>query len=50
MAAETHRPAGRAGRRGETSTLKLAVLVASHLQNPPKVVCAIGNPVGPLAL
>jgi ribonuclease HI len=29
---------------GETSTSKLAVPVASHLQNPPKVVCAIGNP------
>jgi ribonuclease HI len=35
---------------GETSTSKLAVLMASHLQNPPKAVCAIGNPVSPLAL
>jgi ribonuclease HI len=34
---------------GETSTSKLAVLVASHLQNPPKVVCAIGNHANPLA-
>jgi ribonuclease HI len=34
---------------GETSTLKLANLVASHLQNPPKVVCAIGNPASSLA-
>jgi hypothetical protein len=34
---------------GETSTSKLAVLVASHLQNPPKATCAIGNPTSPLA-
>jgi hypothetical protein len=34
---------------GETSTSKLAVLVASHLQNPPKTVCATGGPVSPLA-
>jgi ribonuclease HI len=34
---------------GETSTSKLAVLVASHLPNPPKTVCAIGNPARPLA-
>jgi ribonuclease HI len=33
----------------ETSTSKLAVPVASHLQNPPKTVCAIGNHVSPLA-
>jgi ribonuclease HI len=32
------------GEGGETSTSKLAVPVASHLQNPPKAVCAIGNP------
>jgi ribonuclease HI len=35
------------GEGGETSTLKLAVLVAS--QNPPKTVCAIGVPASPLA-
>jgi ribonuclease HI len=34
---------------GETSTSKLAVPVASHLQNPPKTVCAIGNPASHLA-
>jgi hypothetical protein len=33
----------------ETSTSKLAVSVASHLQNPPKTVCAIGDPARPLA-
>jgi ribonuclease HI len=32
------------GEGGETSTSKLAVPVASHLQNPPKTVCAMGNP------
>jgi hypothetical protein len=48
MAVETHRPACRTGRRGETSTSKLAVPVALHLQNPPKVVCAIGGPAYPL--
>jgi ribonuclease HI len=35
---------------GETSTLKLAVPVASHLQDPPKIMCAIGGlayPLGP---
>jgi ribonuclease HI len=37
------------GEGGKTSTLKLAVPVASHLQNPPKDVCAIGNPASPLA-
>jgi ribonuclease HI len=37
------------GEGGETSTSKLAVPVASHLQNPPKVVCAIGNLASPLA-
>jgi hypothetical protein len=31
---------------GETSTSKLAVLVAS--QNPPKAVCATGGPASPL--
>jgi ribonuclease HI len=37
------------GEGGETSTSKLAVPVASHLQNPPKTVCAMGDPVSPLA-
>jgi hypothetical protein len=37
------------GEGGETSTSKLAVPVASHLQNPPKTVCAIGDPASPLA-
>jgi hypothetical protein len=32
------------GEGGETSTSKLAVLVASHLQNPLKTMCAIGGP------
>jgi ribonuclease HI len=36
------------GEGGETSTSKLAVPVASHLQNPPKTVCAIGDPASPL--
>jgi hypothetical protein len=49
MAAETHRLADRTGRRVETSTSKLAVPVASHLQNPPKTVCAIEDPASPLA-
>jgi hypothetical protein len=35
------------GEGGETSTLKLAVLVTS--QNPPKTVCATGGPASPLA-
>jgi ribonuclease HI len=37
------------GEGGETSTSKLAVPVASHLQNPSKTVCAIGDPDSPLA-
>jgi hypothetical protein len=37
------------GEGGETSTSKLAVPVASHLQNPPKTVCAMGDPASPLA-
>jgi hypothetical protein len=37
------------GEGGETSTSKLAVLVASHLQNPPKTVYAMGDPASPLA-
>jgi ribonuclease HI len=36
------------GEGGETSTSKLAVPVASHLQNPPKTVCAMGDPASPL--
>jgi ribonuclease HI len=36
------------GEGGETSTSKLAVPVALHLQNPPKVVCATGDPAYPL--
>jgi hypothetical protein len=34
---------------GEISTSKLAVPVASHLQNPPKTMCAMGDPASPLA-
>jgi hypothetical protein len=34
---------------GETSTSKLAIPVALHLQNPPKTVCAMGGPTYPLA-
>jgi ribonuclease HI len=34
---------------GETSTSKLAVPVAYHLQNPPKTMCATGGPASPLA-
>jgi hypothetical protein len=37
------------GEGGETSTSKLAVPMASHLQNTPKTVCAIGDPASPLA-
>jgi hypothetical protein len=37
------------GEGGKTSTSKLAVPVASHLQNPPKTVCAIKDPASPLA-
>jgi ribonuclease HI len=33
----------------ETSSSKLAVPVAYHLQNPPKTVCATGGPASPLA-
>jgi hypothetical protein len=36
------------GEGGETSTSKLAVPVALHLQHPPKVVCATGGPAYPL--
>jgi hypothetical protein len=36
------------GEGGETSTSKLALPVALHLQNPPKVMCAIGGPAYPL--
>jgi hypothetical protein len=34
---------------GETSTSKLAVPVALHLQNPPWIVCATEDPANPLA-
>jgi ribonuclease HI len=37
------------GEGGETSTSKLAVPMAYHLQNPPKTVCATGGPASPLA-
>ena len=37
------------GEGGETSTSKLAVPVALHLQNPPRIVCAIGGPANLLA-
>jgi hypothetical protein len=36
------------GEGGKTSTSKLAVPVALHLQHPPKTVCAIGGPAYPL--
>jgi ribonuclease HI len=37
------------GEGGETSTSKLAVLVAFHLQNPPRIVCATEGPANLLA-
>jgi hypothetical protein len=37
------------GEGDETSTSQLAVPVASHLQNTPKTVCAIGGPANLLA-
>jgi ribonuclease HI len=37
------------GEGGDTSTSKLAIPVASHLKNPPKTVCAMGDPASPLA-
>jgi hypothetical protein len=37
------------GKGGEISTSKLAVPVVSHLQNPPKSMCAIGDPASPIA-
>jgi ribonuclease HI len=37
------------GEGGETSTSKLAVPVAFHLQNPPRIVCAIEGPANLLA-
>jgi hypothetical protein len=49
MAAETYRPSCRTGRRGETSTSKLAVPVAYHQQKPPRIVYATGGPTNPLA-
>jgi hypothetical protein len=36
------------GEGGETSTSKLAVPVAYHLQNPLKTVCATGGPASPI--
>jgi hypothetical protein len=44
----TAQPAG-LDEGGETSTSKLAVPVAHHLQSPPKTVCATGDPASPLA-
>jgi hypothetical protein len=35
------------GEGGETSTSKLAILVA--LQNPPRILCAVGGPAKPLS-
>jgi ribonuclease HI len=37
------------GEGGDTSTLKLAVSVAFHLQNPPRIVCATEGPANLLA-
>jgi ribonuclease HI len=37
------------GEGGEPSTSKLAVSVAFHLQNPPRIVCATGGPANLLA-
>jgi ribonuclease HI len=37
------------GEGGETSTSKLAVPMAFHLQNPPRIVCAIEGPANLLA-
>jgi hypothetical protein len=37
------------GEGGETSTSKLVVPVAFHLQNPPRIVCAIEGPANLLA-
>jgi ribonuclease HI len=37
------------GEGGETSTSKLAVPVAFHLQNPPRIVCATEGPANLLA-
>jgi ribonuclease HI len=37
------------GEGGETSTSKLAVRVAFHLQNPPRIVCATEGPANLLA-
>jgi hypothetical protein len=37
------------GEGDETSTSKLAVPVAFHLQNPPRIVCAIEGPANLLA-
>jgi hypothetical protein len=37
------------GKGGETSTSKLAVPVAFHLHNPPRIVCATEGPANLLA-
>jgi hypothetical protein len=37
------------GKGGETSTSKLVVSVAFHLQNPPRIVCATEGPANLLA-
>jgi hypothetical protein len=37
------------GEGGETSTSKLAVPVAIHLQNPPRIVCAAEGPANLVA-
>jgi hypothetical protein len=37
------------GEGGETSTSKLAVPVVFHLQNPPRIMCAIEGPANLLA-
>jgi hypothetical protein len=43
-AAEAFRPACRTGRRGRTSTSKLAVPAALHPWSPPRVVCTLEGP------
>jgi ribonuclease HI len=48
-AAGTYRPACELGEGGETSTSKLAVPVAYHLHDPPRIVCATEGPANLLA-
>jgi ribonuclease HI len=43
------RPTAQPAEPGETSTSKLAVPVAFHLQNPPRIVCATEGPANLLA-